>query len=208
MNTYPTSYKPKSIEEQRAIFDRLFTPQQTVSKAPESFAEASFLIPRWQRFGTTYNEAVIEMLRILGTTRPFVNWLDGKLGPDHFRETEAKKKALAQFTGDYYEIPAQFGMRWKGKSVDTARASLAPGEFLLGAFEVACMLLTHPERLQSYSDLWIGCGGDDYSYSADGSFPDAPIFFWDDGKVKFGSKNRDNADEYYGSASGLVPQIS
>lgn len=41
---------------------------------------------------------------------------------------------------------------------------------------------------------------------ADGSFDNAPIFNFNDGKVKFDNGNVDNANDNYGSVSGLVPK--
>jgi hypothetical protein len=39
---------------------------------------------------------------------------------------------------------------------------------------------------------------------ADGDFSNAPIFNFDDGKVKFDTKWFDNANENYGSASAFL----
>ena len=48
---------------------------------------------------------------------------------------------------------------------------------------------------------------DKNNYSdADDSFSHAPIFNFNDGKVKFDANRVDNANDNYGSASGFVPK--
>jgi len=68
------------------------------------------------------------------------------------------------------------------------------------------MLLSHPERLSSYTDLWIDCAGDEYAPGADGVFSDAPLFYFDGGRVRFDAYWFDSANDYYGSASAFLPQ--
>jgi hypothetical protein len=41
---------------------------------------------------------------------------------------------------------------------------------------------------------------------ADGQFSNAPIFNFNDGKLKFNTNDVSNANENYGSASGAVPK--
>jgi hypothetical protein len=79
-------------------------------------------------------------------------------------------------------------------------------EFGLGAFAIGIMILTHPERLQHYDDLWIDCAGDEFAPDADGVFSRSPYFEFDGGRVEFGSGWVDDAHDYCGSASGLVSQ--
>ena len=79
-------------------------------------------------------------------------------------------------------------------------------EFGLGAFAIGCMLLTHPERLQHSNDLWIDCAGDEFSPDGDSDFSSAPYFRFSDGKVKFAASYVGIAYDYYGTASGFLPQ--
>ncbi|MBU6370728.1 MAG: hypothetical protein KGH93_00885 [Patescibacteria group bacterium] len=59
-------------------------------------------------------------------------------------------------------FPAQFGICHRGESNKRAlRFGLSNGEFGLGAFEIGCMLLTHPERLINQDNLGIDCAGDE-----------------------------------------------
>lgn len=43
---------------------------------------------------------------------------------------------------------------------------------------------------------------------ADGRFLNAPIFNFNDGKLKFDTNDVDNANDNYGSASGFSPKSS
>lgn len=49
----------------------------------------------------------------------------------------------------------------KGLQVDKERKFLAENEFSLGAYEAEIMLLTHPERLVVWRNLWFECPGDE-----------------------------------------------
>ena len=107
---------------------------------------------------------------------------------------------------DILVVPAQFGILHRGRSVRRAREVMKANQFGLGAFAVGIMLLTHPERLQNYDDICIDCAGDEFSPGADGDFSEAPIFHFDDGRVRFSTLWVSCAYDYYGSASGFVPQ--
>ena len=63
-------------------------------------------------------------------------------------------------------------------------------------------LVTNEEHLQA-SVPWMDRG----KYpDSDVRFDHAPYFNWNDGKVKFDTNWYDNANDNYGSASGLVPK--
>jgi hypothetical protein len=104
-------------------------------------------------------------------------------------------------------VPAQFGLRHRGRSVRRAREVFNASEFGLDTFAVGIMLLTHPERLQHYDDLWIDCAGDEYDDPGDdGRFSLAPYFCFSCGKVELLARRFDVAGGYCGSASGFVSQ--
>jgi len=48
---------------------------------------------------------------------------------------------------DILVVPAQFGLRHRGRSVRRVREVMNANEFGLGVFAIGIMLLTHPERL-------------------------------------------------------------
>jgi hypothetical protein len=216
--TYPRGYKVKGITEQTNILRRLFpgigfADEKVALRPLPPNAEGWFAIPRWEKIAPTYGEAVEKVLTKISESRDgqFYNWRKGELGPNRLRQhkrTVAMLKKLGdqQKGSDILVVPAQFGQRRRGSSIRQARTGFLAGEFGLGAFAVGIMLLTHPERLQHYDDLWIDCAGDEYSPGADGGFSHAPFFGFHDGKVEFYAYWFDHAYEHCGSASAFVSQ--
>src|SRR5262249_37826758 len=132
-------------------------------------AEAWFIIPDWRRVAANYNSALTEVLAVLARLRDTsLSRLD-RLGPDRLRQHERTAALSARLTRlpgtDFIAIAAQFGVRHRGRSIRHARELFEAGEFGLGAFAVASMLLTHPERLSQSDQLYVDCAGDEYSAS-------------------------------------------
>jgi hypothetical protein len=215
---YLSGYKPKGIKEQVNILRKLFSgigvADEKVAEQPlPANTEGWFAIPRWQSVAETYEEAVQKVLDLIKKQRKgkFYNWREGKIGAQYLRQHERTVKKLGQFSDqqkgyDILVVACQFGLRHRGRSVRRAREVFTANEFGLGAFEVGCMLLTHPERLQHLDDLWIDCAGDEYAPAADGGFSDAPCFRFDGGRVEFDAHWFDDARSHYGSASASLPQ--
>lgn len=216
---YLSGYKkPKGITEQTNILRQLFP---GIGFADEKLAEREvpkgadngwFAIPKWQSLAPTYGEAVQLVLNKLKETRngAFYNYREGELGPDQLRQS-AKTTSVFQKLGDEQKdhdilvVAAQFGLQHRGRSVRRVREILLGNEFGLGAFAVGIMLLTHPERLQHYDDLWIDCAGDEFSAGADGEFGRAPIFYFRVDRLKFYTDDVSRANGRYGSVSGFLP---
>lgn len=161
----------------------------------------------------TYGEAVQKVFEKIKEIRggKFYNYRDGKLGPQYLRQSAKSVKAfqklgLEQKDHDILVVAAQFGLRHRGRSVRRAREVMNASEFGLGAFAIGIMLLTHPERLKHFDDLWIDCAGDEFSCFGDGQFDGAPYFYFNDDEVKFGTLGVDDAHAYDGSASASVSQ--
>jgi hypothetical protein len=199
---------PKPIVDQVRLLKELF-PELAESTFDESVAtcdlttdaEGYFAIPRWQKVALTYGEAVQKVLDLIKQARDgkFHNYREGKLGPGHLRQHARTVERFQQLSDqqeghDVLVVSCQFGIRHRGRSVRRAREVMTANEFGLDAFSVGIMLLTHPERLQHYNDLWLDCPGDEYSPDADGAFCQAPYFRFDDGRVKFGTSVVDDAD--------------
>jgi len=215
---YLSGYKPKGITEQtnrlRELFPGIDYESVKLAEAglPEN-AEGWFAIPRWNKVAPTYNEAVQKVLDLIKQTRNgvFYNYREGELGPHQLRQS-AKSVSVFQKLGDEQKdqdilvVPAQFGLRHRGRSVRRAREVMNANECGLGAFAIGIMLLTHPERLKHYDDLWIDCAGDEFAPSADSDFSESPYFEFDVGRVGFGTGDVDDASVCYGSASGCLPQ--
>lgn len=215
---YPAEYEVKPICEQLVALAKHFPnldagPMLACSKELSQIptgAEGPFVVPKWQKVAATYNESLEKALGMIESTRTFHNYRKGQLGPKHLRQSERTQRAeemIANMTnGDYMLLWAQFGLRWRGRSVRKVRYNYALNEFGLGAFHSACMLLSHPDRLVKWEQLHIDCSGDEYSPGADGDFSRAPVFFFGDGEVEFYTYWVYDPDAYYGSASGFLPK--
>jgi hypothetical protein len=215
---YLSGYKPKSITEQtnrlRELFPGIGYANEKLAEQvlPEN-TEGWFAIPRWEKVAPTYGEAVQKVLDLIKQTRSgaFYNYREGELGSNQLRQS-AKSVSIFQKLGeeqkdqDILVVPAQFGIRHRGRSVRRAREVMNANECGLGAFAIGIMLLTHPERLKHYDDLWIDCAGDEFAPSPDGVFSESPYFKFDDGRVGFGTGGVGSAGDGYGSASVCLPQ--
>lgn len=213
---YPKGYKVKGITEQTNILRQLFPgigfADEKIAEQPLPVnAEGWFAIPKWQTLAPTYGEAVEKVLAMIASKRKFYNYRDGQLGAEYLRQ-HAKTAKMFQKLGDEQKdydilvVPAQFGLRHRGRSVRRAREVFQANEFGLGAFAVGIMLLTHPEREVQWEQLHIDCAGDEFAPDADGDFSRAPLFDFYDGKVEFGADWFDRAYGRYGSASAFLSQ--
>ena len=232
---YLSGYKPgvRGLNEQcnqlRVLFPGVGFSNQNLQtriengeiKMPKN-AEGWFAIPNWRKnpkiFGSTYSEAVQTVLDAIKKARDgaFYNYREGQIDKQHLRQSARSQKfwddlAKAQGDADILIIAGQFGIRHHGRSVRRARVVIedTAGEFGLGAFAVGIMVLTHPERLQHYDDLWIDCAGDEFD-DPDSvvRFGRAPYLCFHDDWVKFGTFRVGNARVYFGSASGFLPQLN
>lgn len=215
---YLSGYKPKPIAEQVEILRWLFpsvgfaNEKVAEGKLPEC-AEGWFAIPKWQFIATTYNEAVEIVLAAIREVRKgkFYNHRDGLLGPEHFRQTSRAEEVfwlLDKMQKDYdiLVVPAQFGLRHRGRSVRRSDEVFTTREFGLNTFAVGIMILTHPERLMDYNDLWIDCPGDEYDDPNSAiRFSCSTYFTFVNDRVEFGGRWTSDAYASSGSVSGFVP---
>ncbi len=208
--------KPKGITEQTNILRQLipgigFANEELAGRPLPPNAEGWFAIPRWQSVGRTYEEALQKVLNLIKQQRgSFYNYREGRLGAKYLRQLERSAKKLeaigeAQKGYDILVVAAQFGLRHRGRSVRRAR-EVFMNEFGLGAFEIACMILTHEDRLANYYDLWIDCAGDEYAPGGDGDFLTTPYFSFSGGKIGFDADWVGVAGEGYGSVSAFLSQ--
>ena len=215
---YPPTYRVRPIEAQvtelKKLFPSLGSCMEKLARKPLlEGAEAWFAIPRWQALAPTYNEAVEIAIGVLATRRKFQNRIVGRLGPAYLRQSERAKlsaKILAeqQQGQDIYVVAAQAGMLHRGCSARRARMRMAGNEFGAGAFAIACMLLTHPERLSSTDALMIDCGGDEYSMRGDCTFDRVPLFDYDIAGIEFSIFYEDRARNLWGTPTGFLFKVS
>ena len=215
---YPSDYTPKGITEQtnllRALFPGIGDANEKLAEAglPEN-AEGWFAIPQWQKVAPTYGGALEKVLNLIRQTRngAFHNYYPGPLYPYQLRQSE-KAKSMFQMLSDEQKdqdilvVPAQFGIRHRGRSVRRARSLMNANECGLGAFAIGIMLLTNPERLQRFDDLWIDCAGDDLAPTAYGDFSLSPCFNFIEGYTGFGGSKLAIGLGDRGSASVCLPQ--
>jgi len=216
--TYPPTYKVRPVEAQvtelRKLFPSLGSCMEKLARKPLlEGAEAWFAIPRWEALAPTYNEAVEMVVGVLSTKRKFQNRIIGRLGPTYLRQGERAKlakKILAdqQQGSDILAVAAQAGMLHRGCSARRARVRMAGNEFGLGVFDVACLLLTHPERLSTGETLMIDCGGDEYSVRGDYTFDRVPLFDFDITGIEFSIFYEDRSRNLWGTPSGFLYKMS
>ncbi|PIZ00497.1 hypothetical protein COY62_02215 [bacterium (Candidatus Howlettbacteria) CG_4_10_14_0_8_um_filter_40_9] len=212
--------KPHGITEQtnrlRELFPGIgFADEKIAEGELPSSAEGWFAIPRWESIAPTYGEAVQKVFDKLRETRGgrFHNYREGQLDHGHLRQSKKSVKAWGRWATSKQEghdilvFPAQFGFLHRGRSVRRALEVMNSREFGLGAFAIGIMLLTHPERLQHFDDLWIDCAGDEFSFFAGGCFEIAPYFSFRGSKLGFDTSGVGSAGGYCGSASAFVPEF-
>ena len=211
---YPPAYRVRPIEAQvtelRKFFPSLGSCMEKLARKPlQESAEAWFAIPRWQALAPTYSEAVEMVLGALAKKRKFQNRIAGRLGPTYLRQSERSKLAETilsdqQQGNDILVVAAQAGMLHRGCSARRARARMAGNEYGAGAFAVACILLTHPERLSADNTLMIDCGGDEYSVRGDYTFDRVPLFDYDISGIEFSIFYEDRSRNLWGTPSGFL----
>jgi hypothetical protein len=215
---YLSGYKPKGMTEQTNRLRQLipgigFANEKLVEQPLPPNAEGYFAISRWQSVAPTYGQALQKMFDLIKQTRDgkFYDYREGKLGADRLRLVPKTQKALEKLGKeqegfDILVAPCQFGFRHRGRSVRRAREVFMATEFGLDPFSIACMILTHEDRLKHYDDLWIDCAGADYDFDGFGSWDDAPFFSFGDDEVEFGTRFLGHYGDRYGSASAVLPQ--
>lgn len=213
-----TSPRPitKQCDILRQVFPGLgFADEKLAEREVPKHAEGWFAIPKWQTVAPTYAEAVEMVLDALKSARngKFHNYRDGQITNERLRQSK-KTERLFQKLGDEQKghdilvVAAQFGLRHRGHSVRWVREVMQTNECGLGAFAVGIMILTHPERLSQYDDLWIDCAGDEFDApDAADRFDRAPRFRFYGGEVEFGTRWYGNTSgDRCGSVSAFVPQ--
>ena len=229
---YPSGHKPRSVKDQLYILKLLFpeilgygddtyNAECLADRPPPDGAEAWFAVPNWRFIAPTYQQALVEMLKILARGRHFepmdIVWYQD-LKP-HMLRTYDRCAELFKLLRDRQAVPenvlivpAQLGLRYRGLSIMEARKIFRDDEFGLDPFTIASILLTHPERLDEedrHGHLWIKCGGSELSVDED-----PPDFAFG---VGFGFENADEhltvapvhseeSGTFMSVATGFVPE--
>ncbi len=209
---YPTGWHLKSVDEQLTILNHLFPNLTFETEIPASLpqgAEGWLVVPKPSRIAKSYNEALEKLLSLLKEVRcEFSNWREGKLEPEYLRLAEKTKKVLDKLErstpGDYLVLAIQCGLRYQANSVSQARKIFEEKEYGLGPFEIASLLLTHPDRLTDYEHLGIDCPGCEYAPNADRDFCYSLYLIWDEEGLYFDCSSAEATGPGFGSASGFL----
>ncbi len=188
---YPKGFRIHSVQEQLAMlvkrvdffqkFDASHINQLASRDLPEG-AEGWGLITKPSVVGSAHHNNLIMFLRLLSIQRTFDSWPNHELTINHLRITSRSltpiQKLEAETPGDFLVIPFQFGMLHRGRSMRRARACFADNEFGLGPYEVAVLMLTHPDRIIGHSQLNASCPGADYAPKGNCAFREGISFHW------------------------------
>lgn len=168
---YPAAHSTVPIEAQSRILKDCFPTIRCTKPlrlgALPLLAEGWFLIPDWRKLYSTYSSAVLSALKSWKQMRNerafsnvcFLDCCENNLTRT-IETTEAIECIAQRQQSTLLLIPAQFGLRHRHRTPSLARHSLADGEFGFGIFEVICMLITHPSRMNSGHYLGLECIGD------------------------------------------------
>lgn len=212
---YPERYAVRPISVQLEVLSGYF-PELDVDTAlarskklpslPQG-AEGWFAVPR-EGILDSYDEHVVKVFECLKRNRLFFVMKHEGIDVKETRLTDRTIRALDIFGnapgGDILLIPAQFGLRHRGRSVRRVRMMYAPNEFGLGAFMVGCMLLTHPNRLEQMAQLAIDCPGDE-CLTPNGEWTATTAFAFRASKVCFEYFWPHRAYSASASATGFIP---
>jgi len=215
---YPKDFQYLPIEEQVAKFKELFPELNGANleiakgELPE-WADGWGAIPRWDKVSKTYSEAVVERaLPLLGESRKFYNYRDGKLSEKYLRQNERtiemERQLWDQQAGyDIIIVPVQWGIQHRGRSIRRARECFRADEFGLGIFATVCLLLVHPKRLQRWEQLHWDCAGDDHDWSAAGEWSRCPCLSFFGDEVELRARRVARVLRRFGSASAFLGSV-
>lgn len=211
---YPLGYNIQKISRQidalRQIFPTLGSADEAVADRPlPEGAEGYFAIPRWEKIADSPAESVATIVSKLSSTRPVMNLREGYLKPLYMRPHIRTANMLLKLCQEQEEhdiliVPAQFGLRHRGRSARRGRQIYTREEFGLGAFAVGCMLITHPDRMRHWEHLQVECSGDEcgeLDYEARYS---VPVYEFGERMVEFRTRSRADFNVHYGSATGFL----
>lgn len=220
---YSEKYRgPRLIEEQILALAKTFNldPSRALELAknlPElpDGAESWFAVLEWEDLTLTYGKAVKKVFSAIRAQRNFYSHCLDELGPEYLRPHARTVRMLGKIRawqnlpsgGGILIVPAQLGLRHRGRSVRRARAVFARREFGLGAVAVGSILLTHPELETHWEHLHINCAGDEYTPGDGGGWQLAPFFHFAS-SLKFGANWYNHAHKRYGSATGFLPSLN
>jgi hypothetical protein len=191
---------------QASVLATRLTPVSEGADGVALIPKISYLGEHWNLgdpYGKDYGRLVEEVLAVIAAARPFYNWCEGDLGPKHRINAKVKEVLMRledRTPGDALVLPASVGELYAGYSPRHARwKALQQNQLPLGAAQVGCLLLTMPDRLTAWQQLFIDCPADEYNWRLGGRWAFSPFFYYE-GMLKFRAHEADLAHSYFGSA--------
>ncbi|OGB73688.1 hypothetical protein A3K24_02520 [candidate division Kazan bacterium RIFCSPHIGHO2_01_FULL_44_14] len=229
---YPKNWKVKNVTEQLAKLTELFpgidlsqvealVAKVTLQKWHDGIAvlpKLSFLGLLWgiaDPYGKGYGLICEKLFELIAGSRAFHNYRAGQMNDQYIRimeqVREQLKKLEAETPGDVLVLAFDFGKTYAGYSPRNARhEALNNNQLPLITAQVASLLLTMPDRLTAWEQLFIDCSGDEWDWDAVGRWLYSVCFRFDDGRLRFDSGNADAPSDDYGSvvaSLGSVPGV-
>ncbi len=140
----------------------------------------------------------------------FKNWREGQLSANHVILTPAgivTWQKLHETTDDdfcFAPAGANTGSNYSGHSVRLSRIKivLAENKFPQDCIMTGGTIATQPERMSKFEHLGMDCPANSYSPDAGGKFGYSLDWGWNGGELRFDRYWANDADRYFGSASG------
>lgn len=213
---YPEEFRVRSAVAQALEFQKIF-PQLDASHVDELsafdlpiWADGWAVIPKPLSLASNFFEAIQLALKTLHEKQGLRVWSKIILSTASLNLTERTRDAYLQLDrcpGDFWVVPFNFGKRWLGHSTRNAQIRFAPNEFGFGPYEVAMLLLVHPDRIASNRDMNIDCPGWGFRLRESEDFISVLHFSLGDfSRLDLGYSENNCADKQWGSATGFLVQ--
>ncbi len=223
---YPKNWKSKSISEQlvkltdlfqsidlsqvEALMDKVIV--QKLADGVVILPKLSFLAKLWSipdPYGEGYGFVCEKLFGRIAVSRAFYNYRAGQMDAKHIRIHQEVRNLLekleAETPGDVLVLPFDFGGLYAGWSPRAARwEALNNSQLPLITAQVACLLLTMPDRLTTWEQLFIDCSGDEWDWLAVGCWADCPCFDFRSGELLFDDGGAGYAGGRDGSAVAFL----
>lgn len=116
----------------------------------------------------------------LNISRNFYTYLSEGIHKDRLKVLPRTLRAFEEIenaqNGDILVIPAQLGLRYRGKSPNLAKDSFGENEYGLDSFSLCSILLTNPDLIVHWKNLGIECPGNVFDYYNTGLSTHTPTY--------------------------------
>ncbi|MFA5188550.1 MAG: hypothetical protein WC460_04270 [Patescibacteria group bacterium] len=215
---YPDGFRIRSRQEQVETLLSHFSnldpnhiEELAKGNLPES-AEGWAVIPSPGKIAPTYFEALKKILEHIPEISGYWNWREELVKNQQHLELVWKTKKthdflMAKQPGDFWVFPFQFGKNWPWVLTPFCEVKrtmrFADNEFGFGPYELAILMLTHPDRITGPYQQYVYSAGCEHKNKAGFNFSFG--FSWSYGYEKqtlqYGMSNR---VEEWGDVTGFL----